>query len=771
MIRNHIMRLCIMLAVLLATACNTDQIDAPVDRSDAYAIAFDFSVLDPKVRAVGIEQGDKYDPLNENKIENIHMFFYEGEVQRDYFSSVVGDLEYTGNTINGTATAYIPKDSPVNPHPNKTYQMYVVVNYPNNATSLEHLTLTQLKQLVHTTPSLQAQTTTVQKQASFLMDGTVNTGLIRWVAGSKIYHVPTTVELSRAAAKIRLLIDKIQVTSKDGDFELVGDPMVALVNGRAKTTLLAGHPVQNVSGGEELFETQYQPMSRKVYEGKEFYARTVPFYSYENDWSTDSDLRTHLSVKLRLRGPGNAPTIKEFYYNIPINYLVPSAEMDAQEKAGVAKAQRNHLYEIHSDIFQLGELDPGKAEELKAWISIEDWNATNAIDGSISNAHYLVVKELTPEMPHMTVRDIEYISDLPLDQTILNDFTAEFTGYDYLGEPYTVSGKTETWGRQLKGPLKQYFKNIKISTIEKNGKKYIRVENPIPNNYVPWIIKFRAQHVRVEGETAVPLYKDIVVTQYPPVYVTAHKSKGNEIYWYSSFGAYNPSGLNALGETQAGYQTNNTCFKVHILVPQEGMIVGDPTLGSSDGKTNRGEEANKMVSPEFVIASQFGMSNPVPQYGGSGSGDWQQPYNYDLTKTIGNANDHFFDPYQRKSYRYRDYWDAESRASRYWEDEYGKSIQNKVIRGDDYYGYSDRGQTQTYSKTFKYEGSWRIPTLAELALIVSIQSDDNSAVKNLLWGNIYWSARTNYAYDFKNKRNLFMTDNQAIRPVFDTYNK
>lgn len=779
MVRKYIMRLCMLLAVLLTAACSSDQLDTDTHHKDAYAIAFDFSVLDPQTRAIGLENGDNYDPLNENRIDNMHLFFYDGETQQDYFSTTRGNLVLTpgANSLQGSATAYLPKVTP-NLRQGRTFAMYVVVNYPDGAASLSGMTLTQLKRHIHTTSTITDQRTTIDKQPNFLMDGTVSTGSINWVAGSNIYNVPTTVDLARAAAKIRLLIDKIDVKSKDETFSLVGDPSVSLINATAHTTLLAGTPAQGVpSSTLTRFATEYQPMVRKSYDSKEFWARAIPFYTYENDWSANGDIRTHLSVKLRLRG-NTSGVEKDFYYSIPINYLVASTAMDAREQAGISKAQRNHLYDIRVNISQLGELDPGTPMELKAHISVEDWNETNLIDGAISKAHYLTVKELTPTMPNVSVRDIEYFSDLPLDQSILNDFTASFVGYDYIGDPHTIEGKKNDT-RTFLGRTKKFFENITITPIEKNGRKYIRVTNPVPDNYVPWVIKFRAQQVRVAGETAHPLFKDITVTQYPPIYVTGEKSTGNKIYWYSSFSAYNPNGLDAEGNTRVGFQLNNTIYKVHVLVPREGDIVGDPTRGDAEGYTQRDAESNKLISPEFVIASQWGMSAPHKQYvaGGTALG-WEtvpvSPNPPGFTDRFDFQNSSYAGA--RSAHRYRNYWDAASRAHNYWEHTYGKSG-TRTIQGDyggyDMYGHGVQYGYFSHTETFENEGYWRLPTVAELALIVSIQSDARSAVKNLLWGYNYWPAREGYVYDFLNKTERYVGSQAeyATRPIFDTYNK
>lgn len=769
MIRKHIEKCILFLGVCVAlTACEAEHPDAPVNKlSNSYALTFNMSVLDPQTRAV--ENGDHYDPLNENVINNMYVFLYDdaGTQVGDY-STKSGNLVISRNTsstvtpINGgigsatrgSAVIYIPKE-PVNPLEGKNLHLYAVVNY-HGTESLKNKTLDELKATTLSSTSLTQ--TTVEKQADFLMDGSIKTGVLTW-STNNTYNITTNtgsyLKLSRAAAKIRLRIKEILVKDGDVEFEIVGKPAVALIHGVKNTSLLA----MKSAAVKERFSTGYQEMNEHEYDGNTFYARDVPFYSYENDWTADGDVRTNLVVRLSLRKKGTMDAPSNSYFNIPVNYLLEKEGMTTEEKAGITKLQRNHLYDIVCSIKELGKPEPGKPTELQAYFAIKDWKSSDDIDGSISKAHYLLVKELTPTMPNVNELDIQYVSDLDLDLSpnILNIQT-EYTSYDYVGDAHINVGHNED-------------RKIKITTIEKNGVKYIHIESPIPNNYVPLTIRFRAQHVVVPGETGTPLYKDVTVTQYPPIYVTATKSKGNEIYWYSSFTNYNPNGLNASGQTQAGYQQNNTLFKVTTLVPLEGQIVGDPTSGTD--YTGRTPELNNITSPEFIIASQWGMSKSVPQYLGSGPNiGWNYGQRYNLQNVTGTVDRYsYYDGYYTYYYsaRYSDYYNAETRAFNYWEDQYGPAM-TKTIQGITA-GYNYRNYTMNYTFNPQYKGRWRIPTLAELELIVKIQSDGNSAVKNLLWGESYWSARTDYQYDFRNKRPMYTTTAGPIRPVFDTYNK
>lgn len=800
------------------------------DTDEGDLLQFTVSVVDPQspraaslrsLRATTTEDGNKYDPsLNENKITNMHLFLYQGETQVEYFSTTNGDLKVENpGDLTATVKARVNRVGDSTPLQGQVCDLYVVANYPEDGADLKNIPLAQLKQVVISTQQIADQKTTganPQPQPFFLMDGYVRTDQMSWSGTKHVHKVPGTVELRRAAAKIRLMIDKIDL-GQDFGLQSVS---VALVNATAQTTLLDGTPAQTLGATTPAFSRfstgvrpeDFQKMERRSFTlpeqtEKEYYVRPIPFYTYENDWSKNGDARTRLVVKLdvKILNGVSQGIVKSFYYSIPVNYLASNSGMTDEQKKGLDKVKRNHLYQIVCNITKLGELDPGIPTPLDAAFSIERWDQDDIIDGNIAKAHYLVVKEKTPEMPNQDTRFIEFESDMPLDQAVLDQFTAEFSAYNYKGDEEKVSGGKHFYysGRLIEN--RRYFENIKIEVVEKDGKKYLKVTNPVPNNYVPWKIKFTAKQKLPDYEVAAggqPLFEEVVVTQYPPIYVTAEKSRGNTLYWYSSFGAWSENGIDEHGDPKAGHQANGTLYKVHVLVPKAGQIVGDPTGGDSRGRTGRDEELNKLISPEFVIASQWGMTqSDASQYASGSPKGWRitNVGQNTIREAIGVNDDYYGYAYQwwgssftkgNQNLRYRDYWDAESRCERYWEDKYGPSKTKNAFYLQKSYLGEDIGQFKTKDYGLPLVtviGHWRIPSVAELQLIVQIQSDKHSAVKSLLWGQIYWAAKSDTAVWFNNPnvdewkwgkafeyRSGIIDPRYTgapVRPIFDTYNK
>uniref|UniRef100_A0AB33JJY6 DUF4906 domain-containing protein n=2 Tax=unclassified Prevotella TaxID=2638335 RepID=A0AB33JJY6_9BACT len=778
-ISNYIYTVLASLLLLTLSACRAEDDIPTINKEDCYQLQFGLSVLPPQTRALGLENGID-DPLNENKIATMDAFIYDDAGnQQGHYSTVKGDLVINAatNALAGTATIYVPKDNPLSTiYQGHNYNLYVLVNY-HGTDNLDGKNLSDLKAIIMTSDNLVQST--VKPQDDFLMDGTTKTGIMSW-ATSNNYSVGQTVKLSRAAAKVRIRLDANIVIQDNKDiYDVVGEPTITFKSYTNQTSLFAGSPVPMPT---YLSIDTEQPMVKTAHEGKQFWAREVPYYSYENDWSIDAKLRTYAVIKLRVMkhdDPGQK--ITDSYYSVPLNYLAVKDGMTQAEKDGLTKLQRNHLYDIECSIKQLGSAEPTKPVDMPySYIAVEDWNTPDDIDAAITKAHYLVVKETHPEMLNVAERLVEYISDLPINVDKMNaSIRHEYTQYNVDGSKQKITG-----GNVVRNSDNSYHSTIRVDTTSANGKKYLKITSLTPNNYVPRIIKFRVEQIQdPDDATATPLWKDVEVTQYPPIYVTAKESSGNPIYWYSAFTSYNGSGP---GGT-AGYQSNGTLFKITTLAPQDGQIVGDPTGGSE--RTGRDEESNKITSPQFIVASQWGMSTAVRQYNDNNKTPlgWYDGSDFNLENATNPsiedkyayANSNHGGTY---SMRYRDYNSADSRAYNYWEDDYGISVRNKRIEGNengpnwstDWWGTITGVRsynTKYWTHTFKYEDHWRIPTWAELALIVKIQKDPNSAVKSLLWGFQYWSAWTGHGYNFVTPGDYPSTGTMSIRPVFDTYDK
>ncbi|MGR4859360.1 fimbrial protein [Bacteroides pyogenes] len=781
-IRNfHIFPFALLLCLFIACSNENDIPENPVLPEGAKGIVVNLEIKKnnaPRAiptRAPKYEDGNKYDALNEDKIESLKVFFFheDGTIHSQPQKTFREGLKLT---------IVVPYEK-INEYENKKLNIVVVANY-DTSVSLDGIrSLDELKAKIQTTSDLNPHPEKAQEK--FLMDGMVSSETIKWAANTIIYAVPETLGLYRAAAKIRLRIQEVAVKNTENgstvEYQMVGQPEVKLVHYTETSSLIKGipYPVKP----EEWKITEYRKMNWKKYDGyinptktgeeqNLFLAASHPFYAYENDWNKEDkgEDETYMIVMIKFKaGSGEA---KPYYYRIPVNYRFPTGEMTEEQKAGLRKIERNHLYDIVSSVKVLGSEDEGEPVNLEANIAIQPWKDSDLIDGDIKNAHFLVVKEHHPLMPNIADREVVYYSDLPV--TVKIDKT-EYRYYDKSGNLIEVIdyGSTGT--------------NFDGTTVEANEesplRKYLKVHHKIPHNYVPFQIYFTVTQVMPENEQGTPLSVQVHVTQYPPKYVTGQKSPGfkpNEGEAgrpYADFRFQDPLGAIALNPISGKEepQTNDVFYKITTIVNEGDEVIGDPT--DSDGRTKKDAISNRIVSPEFILASQHGMSIPIQQYSGESTyprfSTFGPGYGPLSLKRFPEKDPYYppstnYDNINSQQPVYKAYKDAGDRCYNYFEGEYGM---DGVY--EENYVYSYYGQqywtTRSVNKTFKYKGRWRMPTAAELKYIDYIQDAPTSSVKSILWGKDYWSAETGKAYNLTG--NVY-TNNVTVAPVrcvFDTY--
>ena len=748
--------------------------------------------------------------LNETKINNMYVLFYEGDTQRGLHSTVKGDLMLypqgntnplgvaTADALNGQARVFVKKNA--NPYQGKNLKLVVIANFHGAFTDLQGKTLTQLGALVSSGANvLGAQNNPTEKQADFLMDGAADVQTYRWNNNQREITVASIVALRRAAAKLRVrLTPPTNIRGNAGEnFTVVGNPQIALVNGVSNTNVLS----ENMLGSGRTYinngQTSFQDMGKRAFDGTQFMARPIPFYVYAHAWGNDVNNETYLLIKLRLRTNNRD---KDSYYKIPLKNVLPSSGTVENWNRIV----RNTVYDIQSTITAEGSAEPTNPVTIQSSIAVEDWTDTKPVDGTIAEAHYLVVTQTKPEMRATDELEIQYISDLPLDEaTLRNSLRATYPIYDKLGNI--------TYGTPD-------MSKVAVSLTSRGGRTFIKVKSPVPINYVPLTINFTAKQKDSNVLPAVP----VTVTQLPPIYVTAKQSQGKILnYWTSLYAAVVQLNDNVTGRYLGTVDIlNGMLYTIHTIVPQKDMIIGDAT--ETDGSTKKDAESNKIISPEFIISSQWGDTFPTDQYGEYSSDEIKQKAKRDNDRIKSGSLKNleiwmdvrggypgqdnrpsqgrlpYFSPRNtdgNKIYTVDDflglrvfpYKSVAQQAKQYYEDDYGHSgsfmfvgmsqdVHNKYIRKlgfpTTYWTEGSATVHYKYSKTdiiFKQNGDWRIPTTAELQLIAKIQSDPNSAVKYLIYFDKAWSAETGVKVNTANGTISRDATRAYPKLVFDSY--
>lgn len=760
----------LLAAIGLVSSCIAD--DSSVNQGaltrGEKAIDINLEIKNNKLTKQELTEPGDFDnsSLNENKIDKIDLFFFNLNAELAWHI----DPEAITQGENTLRIRLNPERSLA--YEDKNFKIVAVANANEALNGVQSLEELQQRILTYNTIN-----TPQTPQPNFLMDGEIHTGPIIW-DDEDSYKPQATLSLKRAAAKIRLRIKEVAVRELENGvevpYEMVDMPEVRLINYTTKTSLLSGTPYAATK--EELDKTAYAPVEKLSYPGmvndktknNEFLALSVPFYSFERDWSAAREDAPTLLVKVNLKS-GNQPA-RPYYYTVPVNYRLPLPGMSNEEKRNLYRFQRNHLYDVVTSINTLGSEDEQTPLELTASIGVEPWNEIEVV-GDLQSAHYLVVKNERPIMPNIESIEVEYLSDLPLEE-----LTIDKTWYEYYERGSLI--RIEYDGKVRKEFINDMlnerrihagFNGVALKDVKDNPtRKSILITSPIPDNFVPLYIEFT---VKQQGTN---LQEKVVATQYPPKYITGERSPGFVTEYsnpYADFRYHDTFG--------AGGQINNVFYKVTTIVNEEGELIGDPT--DSSGRTRMDPQTNRVISPQFIIATQHGMSPPnMTQHDArysNGTG-WNS---VDFKYGTGPRSELFEDrePYAsiypsliRQLIRYNSET-ALDRCATYFEGEYGTDgTYVEYFLRDTQSGYPLYDE-RVVEKKFKYQGKWRMPTAAEVQLIDAIQDEPASAVKSLLWGEYYWTAEMNVAYNFnKNEFDYSRNDTRrgaSVRCVFDTY--
>lgn len=794
---------------------------------------------------VGEEPGDKENGLhggallNENKIDNIELFVFDPAAGDQLVGRYTPSKQEAlpGGGIGSRATFIIPKDD-LPKLEGKQLDYISVVNVREPITGVTTKTaLYELMQDDQNKLNPAPESGKIAPQDKFLMDGVLR-ATVNW--GNEVPSTNLgTIDLYRAAAKIRLRIDHIDVKNRQNGIETPfevkpgSNPEVCLIHYTEKTKVVRSATSPYQTKANEWHNSAYRPMVETDFsalgytsskgDGK-FYG-TVPFYAYEHDWRTVSTNETYLRLKLTLRPQGAAETDPwvDYYYRIPVNYRKALGDVTDEM---LHKLERNHLYDVLTSIEVLGSLNEDTPVDITAAIAIKPWNLIESVDGDLLDAQYLEVYDKSPIMAATDKVKVPYASSLPVDIQIDSVWYEyyDMRGVHYRREfsktesnLYNIDG-TKTWVSKQTNAKPWDGIVIKPSAnYLSNGE--ITIQHPVPVNYIPYHIKFTVKQI---GGS---LSQEVRVLQYPHRYVSGTRSgrfrNGKEalvdadgrviqspVYAdfrfqtiYGSFGKYQ-------GDTKLSPQINEINFKITTVVSQNGELIGSP-VDPTTGKTKTDAASNKLISPQFIIASQYGMSTATyqrpkdvpststtlprklsfafsagaPGYGPLSTNFWgaQSPYlNVSYNNYIYRNPDGLLAKNQNVACNY---WDAETRCQEYFEGEYGTD----GIYVEHYVDETDNWASRRIRKTFKHQGRWRIPTSAEMKIIDRMQGDANTEIRGLLFGSYYWVAEEGMVYDFKKHDVVTFAEalqglvdqgkdqynsgapNIFVRPIFDTY--
>ena len=605
--KRYIHYIALLAAFLVgATACESESI--PVAFSGDYSFS-----LNTNTRATtdgNTPQENGVDDWNENKLDFVYLFFFDGNNSLKYKTEkkLVGSDQKVSFSVTRQELTE-----------NASYTVYALANRElttdewNSITSEENLN------------SLSVPAISVNnqgKQNSFVMSGQASiTSLAKGDNG--------TINLYRSAAKISLVldvVDKIEVGT--GEDAITYEPKLTSM----EVTLHKGAKdgvVDGMATFAELTKTTRQIGERQAVEGSTTYvANHVPFYSYPTSWANDEDNECYLELMIIWE---NAKTnvFAPYYYRIPVN-------KDTKELL------RNHHYKISTEVARLGSLKKSEVTELTATFDIENWNECSLYP-NLKKYSYLWVEDTDIIMNNSNQVTINFASS--------SDVTVKTNSLIVKRKGFNVNNQDQYGKKAEQDVVVTNGTSMVDVNISQDGKITVNVSRKNDNqdstkdNYRPWTITFTV--INSDG-----IEEDITVTHRPEIYVVGHwneygsqnrfvngqktnsnKNRTNGVWGTNSYGNTNNYYLGTVNNEVATTNQNNrnlNQYKVYISVLEdESYYLGDPrkstvdNLSDLNGLSNYHPSAStndtnndkpnvdKTIAPAFLIASSWGITQPV----------------------------------------------------------------------------------------------------------------------------------------------------------------
>lgn len=693
--------------ITLLALASCQRLEIPIGDAQE-GVRLSFVCSDPITKAVTEKPGEA--AFNENKLATVDFFLYpEGGLG----SNAIFHQQLTN--VDPTQFYDIPlTDVFVNytlcPRPSSKFYVFAIANYPG---SLESLTNTSVYSLQSLTMELEKQGGLVKAiQSSFVMatDGAVEVEL---TSRNKTLAAQGIIPLKRVAAKITVYVRVADQVEIDNTIIIGGETdtrheiwrprldenmQIYLVHG-ASNGQISGEPLTTVN----RFDYQGRPFDYTHGEEYEYYTYTNigtaeepeyekntftgtfypsdPFYSYPQTWQFGSDEEPYLKLQIPWdRDPGTSSgglvygaLQKNYYYRV----YCPGTDLPDGISASL---DRNHWYKIILNVSILGsETDEGELMISPATYYVVDWQEREEDSGGsgtgidtdketeIKGARYLSVPKLEYTLYNVDHLEIPYVTS---DECELAGLT--ITYYDYSGN--TVQTKTVTDITQSDG-VYGFHKRAGESTY--SGQMYLannriyfihglRNDTSTTNYDVSsYTFTFTIRH----KDAAATYYKDITITQYPAITVTAEANSDtngtNRGYAYVNnntptqrvtiagvtYTAVYATGVGALGSVPGSGNSSNSNYNMIIIettVLPEGSayLLGDPRKTSIDnlasgwpatvstaaaswsasvrtisGGTARNmtyyypvdnsAAADNIIAPRFRIASSRGATSPM----------------------------------------------------------------------------------------------------------------------------------------------------------------
>lgn len=632
---------------------------------------------------------------------------------------------------------------------NESYWVYLIANSTADVSIFEdeNFTLTSLNALkqedkdIHMT-GLASATGVPQ---TFLMDGVAypkgeqEPATVKMVvlnSGDKTNDTELQTVLRRAAAKI-------VVNIKSGEH-------VQFDNG--PQTYHAGYYLRNMPYSTSVIKPAMMDkddaelMTPELNNGGYFKwtpsVITVTAYAYAHVWDNASTLEKEVRLIVNIPMnylPDNATEWKfldNSYYQIPVSTK--------------KELNRNTCYEVNVTVDAPGGSNPSKPVLLKdISYSVRDWDEERInVGGDTDRPAYLTLNEYEMEMHNMADDNttLEFASSSEVTATIDRVYYIDKFGQEKELTQIT-NGSADEWGENIGSDYRPNWKNrciIKI-TPDENITGKIQVHGDVPgNNAVRYII------FTVENEEGIK--REVKVAQYPLEYIT------NIQGWYSyrsDFGGTTWENYRDPSQKRVSaynYDSRNDTWSYSATKYGNDYIFTSKVAEEIETGSNRGKSS---ISYYYYNRWQTSLStNEIWNAGNA------RMYHVQITASSGDytlgqprITNGKTDPGEDNAELVSPSFMIASQLGAVF------SISDEEMAASHCREYVEVAQDGTV-----YD-DWRLPTRAELEIIMEFQYKENAAMDEVLAGPSYWSA-SGLVYNNKGSGTA-----KTIRCIRDAYDK
>lgn len=659
---QHIGRgVCYAIAMVGLASCIADDLieqpgtDKPLETGLYLAVQADGDMQTVVTRSPGV------DALNENLIQTVDIFVFKEDGILN-----TGGYVHADATANDYVAVYTGAGWKDNFEDGETYTLYALANYKGTDDLSEVANLDELKEVRMTDADI------VYWQGmpgytgtkTFLMDGSASFGTSDFPADNKPYYLD--VDVKRAAVKVEVTLNfseewAAKFTANDLKAQATNYASVttAIADGYALTDDQRGYATMP-SGGEAVDNFTDDFVVRAS--GRGISGSTIRFYSYVNRWD---DLVTNETMML-IDLPGTLTEGEEtqtFQHNF---YKIPLISNTAEPVM-----QRNTFYQVTATVDMLGTEEIDEPVTLQnVQFKTAEWVSSTIPVGEGDSPQYLILSEY-----HKDIRNadgfnegdgLEFYSSSVLSEVrvatseeIASAIASGDIAFNYPGEGNSVPGiffvnknnrrvsvdaddpndDGNRYGNDddkvsvsynsnvVEGeihltstnPVNVTKRYITLKVTNKDGlSKYVVIEQ-YPLEYIQPIAGYYSyrddlkaaggtyeEHGTTSGINS-NVYRPNRTYVFVPKVETSSGIRG--WYWESSWGNWSVTTASAYNYNYTSFPSNNMMYFVTITQTDPKYNIAHPLTESGyNGQSIAvsSQENDELVSPSFMLASQLG---------------------------------------------------------------------------------------------------------------------------------------------------------------------